>query len=406
MDATYDLIVIGGGPSGATVAHLVAARGHRVLVLERDEFPRFKIGESLLPSDLDVFARLGLTIESGGRHLRKEGAEFFDEEADEYSEYPFADSLDGTGDHAWQVDRASFDLQVLEGAAAAGVVVHQGEGVSEVTFEGPTVAVRTPKGLYRGRYLVDASGQASVLATRHGTRRRIDEFGLGAVFAHYDDLRPAVADELAEKGNIKVLFVDQGWIWVIPLGEGRLSVGHVTRHKGVRNDWLDKVITESPLLSRLLDGARREAEPKRLGSFSFFNERTHGARWSCVGDAACFLDPVFSSGVSFGMMGASHAADDIAEALANGTEDTPGLMDAHAAHMALGYSVFATLIRSLYQRRLLPGIFFTKDQDAELRQGLTTVLAGDVWRRDNRFQERLWESKRRRFELAPSVAAV
>lgn len=406
MASTFDVVVIGGGPSGSTLAHLVAERGARVLVLEREVFPRFKIGESLLPSDLDVFARLGLELEPGGPHLCKAGAEFWDEAEGEYANYPFADSLEGTHDHAWQVERASFDLALLEGAQRAGAVVHQGEGVQGVIFEGPTVAVETTEGRYRSRYLVDASGQASVLAMRHGTRRRIDEFGLGAVFTHYAELRPEVARELASHGNIQILFVDHGWIWAIPLGQGRLSVGHVTRKPGVRPGLLDEVIAESPLLARLTEGARREREPHRLGSFSFINDRTHGSRWACVGDAACFLDPVFSSGVSFGMMSAAHAADTLAEALETGREDEPGLMDAHAAHMAKGYSVFATLIRSLYQRRLLPGIFFTKDQDPALRAGLTTVLAGDVWRDDNPFQQRLWGSKRRRFEVEPSVAAV
>ncbi len=402
----YDVIVIGAGPSGSTVAHLVAQRGARVLMLDADPFPRFRIGESLLPSDLHVLERLGVTLAPGGRHLRKAGAEFFDELTGEYAEYPFADALEGTGDHAWQVDRAGFDQALAEAAVAAGVTLHSEEAVTEVAFDEAGVTARSARGTYRARYLVDASGQGALMARREGTRRRITEFGTGAVFAHYEDLRPAVVEELEADGNIKVVFVEDGWCWAIPLGEGRLSVGHVTRRPGVQDGWLDAQIAGSDVLRRITDGARREREPRRLGSFSFVNERPHGARWSCVGDAACFLDPVFSSGVSFGMMSACHAADTLADALEAGREGEPGLMDAHAAHMAHGYSVFATLIRALYQRRLLPGLFFTKDQDPQLRRGLTTVLAGDVWRDDNPFQERLWASRRRRFELAPHVAAA
>ena len=163
-------------------------------------------------------------------------------------------------------------------------------------------------------------------------------------------------------------------------------------------------IDRSPELTRLLEGAEPLGPHQRQGSFSFRNARTHGPRWSCVGDAACFLDPVFSSGVSFGMLGAAHAADALWPALAEGREAEPGLMDAHAAHMAEGYSVFATLILSLYQRRLLPNLFFTAEQDPDLRRGLTSVLAGDVWRGDNPFQAKLWASLRRRYEI-PAYAA-
>lgn len=139
--------------------------------------------------------------------------------------------------------------------------------------------------------------------------------------------------------------------------------------------------------------------PVSARSFSFHNERPHGSRWVCVGDAACFLDPVFSSGVSFGMLGALHAMDALIPALRESREGDPHLMAEHTSHMTHGYTVFATLILSLYQRRLLPGLFFTEDQDSELRKGLTTVLAGDVWRDDNPFQQMLWSSERRRYPL-------
>ncbi|MGE0790146.1 MAG: NAD(P)/FAD-dependent oxidoreductase [Sandaracinaceae bacterium] len=406
MRTDYDVIVIGGGPSGSTLANLVAREGVRTLVLERETFPRFKVGESLLPCDIPVMERLGVELAMGGRHMRKLGADFYEESSGRFAVYPFADALPGTLDHAWQVDRASFDLTLVEAAASRGAEVHQAELVSEVDFGEEGVEVRTNRASYRARYLVDASGQASVLAYRHGTRRRIDEFGLGAVFTHFEGLRPAVVDELAETGNVRILFVEDGWMWAIPLGQGRLGVGYVTRKKGVSPEWLPEAIAASPLLSRYLEGAVRPGPIHRIASFSFYNERTHGPRWTCVGDAACFLDPVFSSGVSFGMLCASHTADVLLPALAEGREAERGLMDGHAARMAHGYSVFATLIRSLYQRRLLPDLFFTIEQDPALRQGLTSVLAGDLWRDDNPFQRVLWASKRRRFELTPSVAAT
>lgn len=401
-----DVIVIGGGPAGSTAAHLLAQAGVKVLVIEREVFPRFHIGESLLPRDLEIFQRLGLDLEGVAAHVHKRGAEMYEEASHRHAVYLFADSLAGTATHAFQVDRARFDLALLEGAERAGARVQQGERVKDVALEGPDdVEVVTDKGRYRGRYVLDATGQDSLFAHRHKSRERIEEFGQAVVFRHFDELAPAIAEELAATGNIKILFVEDGWLWAIPLAGGqRLSVGLVSRKKGIEKGWLDAAIEESPELRRLLRGARPEGPHTRLGSFSFFNRRPHGARWACVGDAACFLDPVFSSGVTFAMLGASHAADALVPALAEGREGEPGLMDAHAAYMTHGYSVFATLILSLYQRRLLPGLFFTAEQDPELRRGLTTVLAGDVWRDDNPFQNQLWSSVRRRFEIPTHVA--
>lgn len=395
----YDVIVIGGGPSGSTSANLLAQGGARVLVLERERFPRFHIGESLLPADLEVFERLGVSFEGHPRHLLKQGAEMYIEAEGLHTIYPFQDSLEGTRQYAFQVERAAFDTDLLRRAEALGAEVHEGERVVDVELGADAVAVITDAGRYEARYLIDASGQDSFFARRNGTRRKIDEFGLAGVFKHFEDLKPEVAEELASTGNIKILFVDEGWCWAIPLGSGRLSVGFVTRRKGITKAWIDEEIAKSPVLSRLVDGARCELPATLISSFSFHNERPHGPRWVCVGDAACFLDPVFSSGVSFGMLCAAHAVDALLPALAAGTEGEPHLMAEHTAHMTHGYTIFATLILSLYQRRLLPRLFFTESQDSELRKGLTTVLAGDVWRDDNPFQNMLATSGRRRYEL-------
>lgn len=395
----YDVIVIGGGPSGSTAANVLAQAGMRVLVLERDRFPRFHIGESLLPSDLEVFDRLGVSFDGHPRHLLKKGAEMYIEAEGLHTVYPFQDSLEGTRRYAYQVERATFDTQLLRRAEEVGAEVHEEERVTDVELGDDEVGVVTSRGRYRARYLIDATGQDSLLARRHGTRRKIDEFGLAAVFKHFSDLKPEIAAELAESGNIKILFVEEGWNWAIPLGSGRLSVGHVTRKKGITKAWIDDAIASSPELTRLLEGARCEEPATLMSSFSFHNERPHGKRWVCVGDAACFLDPVFSSGVSFGMMGALHAADELVPALRDGREGDPELMAGHTAHMTEGYTIFATLILSLYQRRLLPRFFFTEGQDSELRKGLTTVLAGDVWRDDNPFQKMLWSSGRRRYSF-------
>lgn len=395
----YDVIVIGGGPSGSTAAHLVARSGARVLLLEKAVFPRFHVGESLLPCDVPLLERLGVDVLQRSESLTKMGADFFDESTGQYARYPFSDALAGTGDRAFQVDRASFDLALLERAQEAGVEVRQGCEVREVERAPDAVWVRAGSDRCRGRFLLDATGQDALLARRQRSKRAIKAFGLAAVFQRYEGLGAQAASELEADGHIRIFFLPDGWIWAIPLGAGQLSLGLVTREQGTSPRRLDAEIERSPMLSHWTRGAHPVGAPRRMGSFSFYNDRAFGERFASIGDAACFLDPVFSSGVSFAMLGAEHAADRLVEALGDGAEGRADLMRPHAAHMNEAYTVYATLIRSLYERRLLPGLFFSRDQDAELRRGLTSVLAGDLWRADNRFQQRLCASRRRRFEV-------
>lgn len=407
MQHTHDVIVIGGGPSGSTAANLVRQAGFSVLVLEREVFPRFHIGESLLPCDLEVFRRLGVDPETEG-FLHKAGAEFLDERIGGHTVYTFAEGMPGSPDHAYQVERSKFDHWLLNRAEAVGCEVHQGERMLEATPEALGVRVRTDRAEYTARYLIDATGQDAVLGRRAKTTRQLVDFGLAATFAHYEQLDPEIDRELCEtaRGNIKVLFVDEGWHWAIPLGGGKISIGLVTRKKGIDSTWLDQYIAASPFLSRITRGAVRPRKPGLLSSFSFHNEKQHGPRWGCTGDAACFLDPVFSSGVSLGMVGATHLADTVVLALREGREADPALLDAHATHVAHGYNVFATLVHSFYHSTLLHSLFFAEDPDMDLKRGLTTVLAGDLWRDDNPFQAKLMASKRRRVELVPQLHAA
>jgi flavin-dependent dehydrogenase len=407
MAADLDVVVIGGGPAGSTAANLLCQAGFSVLVIEREKFPRFHIGESLLPADLEVFRRLGVDPGAAG-FLYKAGAEFLDERIGGHATYLFSDALPGTPDHAYQVERSKFDHFLLRRAAEVGAVVREGERVTGVEIERGEAIVRTDRGgEHRARFVIDATGQDAVLGRRAKTTRPLLDFGLAATFGHYVDLDPEIDRELCveAKGNIKVLFVDEGWCWAIPLGGRKISIGLVSRRKGIEAGWLDATVAVSPFLSRVTKGAKRPKRPGMLASFSFHNERQSGARWACAGDSACFLDPVFSSGVSLGMVGAAHLVDALVPALRTKSEDDPALMDAHARHVGHAYNVFATLINSFYHTSLLHGLFFAPEQDPILRKGLTTVLAADVWRDDNPFQQKLMGSKRRVVTLVPRSAS-
>lgn len=391
MDA--DVIVVGGGPAGSTCATLLARQGQRVLLLEKERFPRFHIGESLLPCDLPIFARLGVSLD-GGPFLRKAGAEFLDERTGQHQAFLFADGLPGTPGHAYQVERATFDALLLSRARDAGADIREGEKVNGSSFAGDHVEVASSGGTFQARYLIDGTGQDAFLARRQRTIEPIKHFGVAAVFCHFERLASEIVGELAETGNIRILMIDDGWVWLIPLHGGRLSCGVVTRKPGVTEGLLDGVLAASPHIQRLTLGAART--PARIiRNFSYRNARARGPRWVCVGDSSLFLDPVFSSGVSLAMLSGERCADLLGPALASGREADPELMAPLAAEMHPAYVSFASLIGAFYNTKIVENVFFAPHPDPAIVAGLVSILAGDVWRDDNAFQRSLVASKRR-----------
>ncbi len=404
-----DVLVVGGGPAGATAAALLASGGHAVRVLDKARFPRFHVGESLLPENLRAFERVGLSLE-GGPFLRKLGAEFIDETGGRRAAYPFAGGLPGTGDHAFNVDRAALDAALLNRARAAGVEVREERRVVDVAFEDDGVTARLEDGsTERARYLVDATGQDALLARRKRAVEPIRGFGKAAVFCHFDGVRNEVAHELSSDGNVRILLVDEGWLWVIPLSGERLSVGLVSAKTGVRPALLEAALARSPLLGHSIAGATPTV-PRVLRNFSYQSRASRGPRWAAIGDAAAFLDPVFSSGITLALAGAVKLAALLDPALNAGREADPHLAAPLSAHMGRAYETFAILIHSFYNMRLVDHFLFHDDPAPDIRAGLVSILAGDVFRDDNPMQRMLLASKRspplpRRGVSLPAVPA-
>jgi flavin-dependent dehydrogenase len=386
----HDVLIVGGGPAGSTAANLLAHAGHDVLLLEKEVFPRFHIGESLLPIDLPIFERLGVVLDKA-KFLRKDGAEFIDERTGATATFMFAEGLDGTPQSAFQVERSRFDHLLLQQAEARGAKVRHGVKVTDMTVEDDAVRVETGGGTFRARFMIDATGQDAFLARANRTVQPLKGFGCVAVFRHYDGIAPEIFDELTVTGNIKILMVPDGWMWLIPLAGPRLSVGIVSRNAVSSTETLDRAIAASPITQRLIAGAVG-TEARIIRNFSYRNQRAYGRRWGCAGDASCFLDPVFSSGVSLAMLSAESVAEKLSAALRAGTEDDPELLAAHATRMEIGYRSFAGIVYRFYHAELVHRLFFQDTEGAPMRAGITSVLAADLWRDDNQFQQMLLRS--------------
>ena len=388
---THDVLVIGGGPAGSTTANLLAHAGHDVLVLEKEVFPRFHIGESLLPIDLPIFERLGVKLDYKD-FIRKDGAEFIDERTGAKATFVFREGLEGTPKNAYQVERSRFDHHLLKQAEARGAKVRYGVRVQEMAVEDDAVRVDTSAGAIRARYMVDATGQDAFMARSNRTVQPLKGFGCVAVFRHYDGLAPEIFEELTASGNIKVLMVPDGWMWLIPLAGPRLSVGIVSRHAITTPlETLDAAIAASPITQRLIAGAVG-TEHRIIRNFSYRNRQPYGPRWGCAGEASCFLDPVFSSGVSLAMLAGESLAGKLSPALRAGTEASPDLLAAHAKRMEIGYKTFAGIVYRFYHAELVHRLFFQETDGEPLRAGITSVLGADFWRDDNPFQQMLLNS--------------
>ncbi|MEV0449089.1 tryptophan 7-halogenase [Streptomyces sp. NPDC050600] len=371
MREDRQVVVAGGGPAGATAAGLLARQGFDVVLLERERFPRYHIGESLLPSLLPVLDILGVreTVERHG-FVRKRGA-FYGWGGQEWA-LGF-DAPDREAQYSFQVIRSEFDQLLLDHARHLGADVREATRVRRIDLEGERAVSAAwldedgGGGSIGFTHLVDATGRAGVLGARQlGMRRVHDVFRNVAVWGYW---RGATALPQAPEGSIGVFSLpDHGWLWAIPLHDGTLSVGLVTDKRSFQQardtlGSIDAVYEEAlgrcPLLGQILHGARQDSVLKTEGDYSYTAEAFCGPGWYLAGDAACFLDPLLSTGVHLAMYSGLLSAAAITAVLR-------GEVEAEAAQ-----AFYRTAYRNAYERLLiLVGAFYRihDGRDAYFRQ--------------------------------------
>jgi len=388
---SFDVIVVGGGPAGTTASTLLAQQGHHVLLIDRDHHPRFHIGESMLPMSEPVFKRLGVSLDAQ-EYLPKNGAEFIDEVRGGSIRFPLAGQY-----QPYQVERAKFDLMMITNAAKQGVEVHQQEMVKDVVCDEEKVSVRTDQASYAARYLIDATGRSAMMGRRNNTIRRIENLGKFSLYTHYSGVDAEAADTLFETGDVKIIIVDIGWFWVIPMTGRRLSVGLVVQKDVSAQDrgpeLFERYLAASPMLTAALQGAVAEFDIKAEADFSFANEKRHGLRYACCGDSAGFLDPVFSSGVFLAVKTAEAVADRLHEALVDGREGDPDLHAVGDDDYHTAFNSMHMFVDRFYHTGLVHNLFFVAERSEELKQDILGLLAGDLWTGTNDFQHKLLRSR-------------
>ncbi|QSA99377.1 tryptophan 7-halogenase [Methylomonas sp. EFPC1] len=388
----HDVVVVGGGPAGSTAATLLAQYGHKVLLLESGRHPRFHIGESMLPFSEPVVERLGIDWSAG--NLSKSGAVFIDEATEQRMYFPLAINR-----KTYQIERAPFDQMLFENAGKHGVDTHQDEKVLDVACQPAGVDVVSDKGQYCCRYLIDATGRSALMGRKDKAIKRIENLGKFAVYTHFENIQAGEeADELFRSGNIYVPVVDIGWIWIIPLAGRRLSVGLVVQKERPKDcdaeELLRRYLAASPLLSRLITGAAQFAPVRVEADFSYTNQSRYGVRYACCGDAAGFLDPVFSSGVFLAFTSAARVADRVHFGLSDGREADPELHTEDDDQYLLGFNTMRLFVERFYQSNIVHNLFFEADRDPDLKAQIAQLLAGDLWVDDNKLQQSLLAGRR------------
>ncbi len=388
---SYDAIIIGGGPGGSTAGCTLAQAGKKVLILERERFPRFHVGESLIPYGNDVLREIGVwdrMMEAG--FMEKLGAEFVLGNSQASVCVPFSRFLKAGYTQTFQVERAKFDQLLLDRAVALGCEIRQGTKVksADIRDDGVTVICEHDGAAHElsARWLIDASGRDALL----GRQLRLPKTDLGlpkrfAAFAHF---RGVLRNDPPDQGHIIVVRLDFGWFWIIPLDGEKTSVGLVQSLDHFKSTGMTPAESFESVVASSTELRRRMGNAERIGDYHFAGDYTYrylemaGPRWLLVGDAAGFIDPVFSSGVMLAIRSGHTAAKEIAAADAAGTALSPRARKRYTRNVGKMCQVFLSMIRMFYNNQSFE-VFMDANPPKTMRRAVNNLVAGNTdldWR--------------------------
>lgn len=339
----YDVLIIGGGPTGSTSASLLAEKGYKVLVLEKEKFPREHIGESLIPASYLTLKRLGILDELAKISPRKPGVEFVNSDGKGHSLWCFKNVVKNESYLSFHVKRSLFDEMLLNNSRKKGAEVREEVTVKNVILDKPDGNVEVQavdkNGVaitFHARFLIDASGLHTFLGSKLGVKKPVKDLDRVAVWSHWSKVK---YDTALNQGAIKIIYLGgtekKGWVWVIPLSKEHLSIGVVVNNSYLKKekekltkqgveDWKGEFykneIEDSPALKGLLHNAHMDHKVQANGDYSYYCTTKFGNNFALVGDAGAFLDPIFSSGIFVGMHSAELVSDALHEKLQNNND--------------------------------------------------------------------------------------
>ncbi len=401
MASHADVAIIGGGPAGSAAAILLARAGRRVVLCEKEAFPRFKIGESLLPHSLALFDKLGVREELERHAFPKAGGEISTACGRRTQRFYFEGAMQLSHRSAYQVERAWFDKMLLDRAAACGAEVRQPCTVSSLGCDDTGVTLRTDSGEIRASYLLDCSGRNAVVGSQFDLKRSYDHLQKFSVFAHYEGVQ---RDEGRDGTLTRLVRGKRSWFWLIPLDERRTSVGVVMDIADFRaarmtpQAALENAIATAPIMLARMAAAKRITEVHAVGDYSYRNTRMHGRRWLLAGDAAGFIDPIFSTGVFLALHSAEQAAGALDFALRHPLRGRLR-MASYARDLNRQMNRYLRFVSAWYTEEFVD-VFTAANPPLQIPQAVNSVLGGNihpnfsVWWRLQLFYLVLWVQKR------------
>jgi flavin-dependent dehydrogenase len=388
-DRSIDVLIIGAGPAGSVAAALLLQQCRQVVVLEREQFPRFSIGESLLPQSMAYLEQAGMlrAVDRGGFQL-KNGAAFG--RGEQYSAFDFSDKHTTGWSTTFQVQRARFDhLLALEAERQGAEVRYRHEVVAiDISGDRSLVTVKDPAGkiyLLEAEFILDASGFGRVLPRLLKLDTPSNFPVRGAIFTHLED---GITSPVFDRNKILITVhpvYDDVWYWLIPFADGRCSLGVVAetgflaRYPGDETARLQTLVTEAPSLHRLLSNARWDTPARQIIGYSANVKSLFGPGYALLGNAGEFLDPIFSSGVTIAFKSASLAAAALKRQFAGEAVDWNA---AFALPLKRGVDTFRAFVESWYRGGFQRIIFFAKPP-ADVRRMISAILAGYAWDETN-----------------------